>query len=57
MGKQRFLEAEERLFHRVFICMKCSAKIRADLLKVKVGKVKCRICKSKKLRPIKKGHR
>lgn len=54
MAKQRFEEAENRLFHRVFICMKCGAKIRSDLLKVKSGKVKCRVCKSKKLRPVRK---
>ena len=57
MVKQRFPEAEQRLFHRVFICMKCGARIRADLVKVKTGKVKCRVCKSKKLRAIKKEHK
>lgn len=54
MAKQRFPEAEGRLFHRVFICMKCGAKIRADLPKVRAGKVKCRKCKFKQLRPIRK---
>jgi ribosomal protein L40E len=57
MAKQRFEEAEQRLFHRVFICMKCGAKMRADLLKVKAGKVKCRICRAKKLRPVRKEHK
>ncbi|UCD02631.1 MAG: 50S ribosomal protein L40e [Candidatus Aenigmatarchaeota archaeon] len=50
MPKQKFPEAEERLFHRVFVCMKCGAKIRSDLLKVRGGKAKCRRCKTKQLR-------
>ncbi|RLJ10336.1 MAG: 50S ribosomal protein L40e [Candidatus Aenigmatarchaeota archaeon] len=50
----KFPEAEKRLFDRVFICMKCGSKNRADLSKVRTGKVKCRRCKSKRLRPIKK---
>lgn len=57
MPKQRFPEAEQRLFHRVFICMKCGAKIRADLLKVRDGKAKCRHCKAKQLRPKHKEHK
>jgi ribosomal protein L40E len=57
MAKQRFPEAEQRLFQRVFICMKCGAKIRSDLLKVRDGKVKCRQCKSKQLRPKHKEHK
>ncbi len=57
MSKQRFPEAEERLFNRVFICMKCGAKIRSDLLKVRDGKAKCRHCRSKQLRPKHKDHK
>jgi ribosomal protein L40E len=57
MPKQRFAEAEKRLFQRVFICMKCGSKNRTDLPKVRAGKVKCRTCKSKKLRQIKKEHK
>jgi len=41
----------KRLYENVFVCMKCKAKIRADSLKVRKGKVKCRKCGSKKLRP------
>ena len=40
----------DRLFNRVFICMKCNAKIRADAEKVKAGKIKCRKCGYKGLR-------
>ena len=54
---QKFPEAEKRLFHRVFICMKCGARMRADLQKVRAGKVKCRACKQKRLRPIHKEHK
>ncbi len=57
MPKQKFPEAEARLFHRVFICMKCGAKIKADLSKIKAGKIKCRRCKSKQLRAIHKEHK
>lgn len=54
MGKQKFPEAEARLFTRVFVCMACGAKIRADYSKIKAGKVKCRKCKAKQLRAIHK---
>lgn len=57
MPKQKFPEAEGRLFHRIFICMKCGARMRADLVKVREGKIKCRKCKRKQLRPIKKEHK
>ena len=40
----------KRLFNRVFVCMRCNAKIRANPRKVKEGKVKCRKCYSKALR-------
>ena len=54
MAKGKFPEAENRLFHRMFVCMSCGAKIKADNIKVRAGKVKCRKCKAKRLRPIKK---
>jgi len=54
MAKARFPEAEKRLFHRMFVCMNCGAKIRADTIKVRAGKVKCRKCRSKNLRTVKK---
>jgi ribosomal protein L40E len=44
----------KRLFDRVFICMKCNARIRTDAEKVKAGKVKCRKCGYKGLRPKKR---
>ncbi|MCX6818554.1 MAG: 50S ribosomal protein L40e [Candidatus Aenigmarchaeota archaeon] len=38
------------MFHNVFVCMKCSAKIRAPPEKVKKRKIKCRKCGSNELR-------
>ncbi len=42
------------MFNRVFICMKCGGRMKGDLIKVRAGKVKCRKCHSKQLRPIHK---
>ena len=42
--------AMHRLFKNQFICMKCNAKIRADPMKVKKRKIKCRKCGYKGLR-------
>lgn len=57
MAKQKFPEADNRIFQRVFICMKCGARMRTDLIKVRDGKARCRKCKRKQLRPIKKEHK
>ncbi len=57
MPKHKFPEAEERLFSRVFICMRCGARKRGDLVKLRAGKLKCRRCKSKKLRAIHREHK
>ncbi|OYT56178.1 MAG: 50S ribosomal protein L40e [Candidatus Aenigmarchaeota archaeon ex4484_14] len=54
MPKKISHDAMERLFHRQYICMRCNAKIRANPQKVKAGKVKCRKCGYKGLRPKKK---
>ena len=51
MPKTRVEAVTKRIYNRVFVCMKCNAKIRADARKVKIGKVKCRKCYSKQLRP------
>lgn len=50
----RFAEAEARKFKNIFVCRKCKSKIRAQPIKVKLGKVKCRKCGSKALRPVRK---
>jgi len=54
MVKKLFPEAVNRLYHRVFVCRRCKSKIRADYTKVKEGKVKCRKCGSRILRPKRK---
>lgn len=46
--------AQARLFKNVFICKKCGAKIKAEARKIIEGKIKCRRCKSKALRPKRK---
>jgi len=57
MVKKTFPEAMHRIYHRVFVCRKCKSKIRADYAKVREGKVKCRKCGSKQLRPKRKEKR
>jgi len=47
-------EAIARLYKRVYVCRKCKSKIRADPLKVMLGKVRCRKCGSTALRPKRK---
>jgi len=51
MAKKYSLEAYNRLFVNVFVCKNCNSKIRARIEHVLAGKVKCRKCKSKALRP------
>jgi hypothetical protein len=46
--------AQNRLFRNVFICKKCSQKMKIEPLKVLSGKVSCRKCKGKDFRTIRK---
>jgi len=46
--------AQERLFKNVFVCRNCSLKMRADPKKIAEGKVRCRKCKKRAFRQIKK---
>jgi len=46
--------AQARLFKNIFVCKDCKSKIRAEPIRVITGKVKCRKCNSKALRPIRK---
>jgi ribosomal protein L40E len=48
----RFEQAEKRLFVNVWVCMKCNAKNRSSHGK---KPVRCRKCKSSRLRVKKKG--
>ena len=47
-------EANKRLFGNVFICKNCGTKIRSDARKIIEGKVKCRKCRKRAFRTIKK---
>lgn len=51
MGKIKIPATFKRIYDRQYVCMKCHAKIKSDVQKVKLGKTKCRKCKSKELRP------
>lgn len=46
--------AQTRLFKNVFVCKKCKTKIRASAIKIAEKKVKCRRCKGRAFRPIKR---
>ncbi|MBN2142070.1 50S ribosomal protein L40e [Candidatus Woesearchaeota archaeon] len=50
----KFVEADARTFKNVFVCRSCKKKIRGPTLKVMSGKIKCRKCAGKVLRPKKK---
>ena len=50
----KILEAQNRLFKNIFVCKSCQTKIRADAQKILKGKVKCRKCKKKAFRPLRK---
>lgn len=51
MPKIKIPAAMNRIYERTWVCMRCNAKIRADAEAVKAGKIKCRKCKYKGLRP------
>lgn len=57
MPKVKMKAAMDRVYKRVWICMRCNAKIRTDSGTVKAGKVKCRKCGYKGLRPKSKGRK
>ncbi len=46
----KFEEAIIRNYSRRYVCKKCGSTIKADPMKVVIGKIKCRKCNSKKLR-------
>jgi formylmethanofuran dehydrogenase subunit E len=46
--------AQARLFKNLFICKNCSSKIRVESRKILEGKVKCRKCKGRAFRPMRK---
>tara|TARA_B100001971_G_C17923447_1_gene399005 strand:+ start:258 stop:419 length:162 start_codon:yes stop_codon:yes gene_type:complete len=50
----KFPEAEARLFRSMFVCRTCKTRRKAPNVKVIQGKVSCRNCGSKALRPVRK---
>ncbi|MBI2574990.1 50S ribosomal protein L40e [Candidatus Woesearchaeota archaeon] len=50
----KFPEAEVRFFRNVFVCRKCKTKIKAPNLKAMAGKISCRKCGGKALRPVRR---
>lgn len=50
----RIAEAMNREFKNVFVCKRCQTKMKADPQKILKGKIKCRKCKGKAFRPLKK---
>lgn len=46
--------AQNRLFHNAFVCKVCKHKMKLDNLKILTGKARCRKCKSKDFRPMRK---
>lgn len=51
MPKVKVPAAMSRIYERVWICMRCNAKIRTDAERVAARKIKCRKCGYKGLRP------
>jgi len=50
----KILPALNRLYKNTFVCKNCKQKIRVEPLKILTGKVRCRKCKQKDFRIIKK---
>lgn len=50
----KFPEAQARKFRSIFVCKKCSSRIRTQSAKITQGKVKCRKCKSKRFKAVRK---
>ncbi|MBI2628562.1 hypothetical protein HYW74_00575 [Candidatus Pacearchaeota archaeon] len=46
--------AQNRLFKNVFLCKNCGARIKVEPKKILEGKVRCRRCRKKAFRAIKK---
>lgn len=50
----KFPEAEARKFTNMFVCRRCKSRQRAPTLKILAGKINCRKCDYKVLRPVRK---
>ncbi|MDP6548055.1 MAG: hypothetical protein QF917_03820 [Candidatus Woesearchaeota archaeon] len=50
----KFPEAFARRIKNMFVCKKCSTRVRAQNIKIIQGKVLCRRCNAKKFRSVRK---
>jgi len=46
--------AQNRLFKNAFVCKVCKHKMKLDPQKILKGKARCRKCKAKDFRPVRK---
>ena len=46
--------AQKRLFQNVFICKDCSKKVRTQMVRIILKKIKCPRCGGRAFRPIRK---
>ncbi|MDO8509250.1 MAG: hypothetical protein Q7S27_06240 [Nanoarchaeota archaeon] len=46
--------AQKRMFQNVFVCKDCSKKIRTQVVRIILKKVKCPRCNGRAFRPIRK---
>lgn len=46
--------AQNRLHKNAFVCKECKHKMRLEPQKILAGKVRCRKCKKKDFRPVRK---
>tara|TARA_Y100000310_G_scaffold317241_1_gene369884 strand:- start:2595 stop:2759 length:165 start_codon:yes stop_codon:yes gene_type:complete len=46
--------AQKRMFENVFVCKRCSKKVRTQAVRVIAGKIKCPKCDSRAFRAIRK---
>lgn len=44
--------AQKRMFKNIFVCRRCSSKIRTDPIRVVQKQVACRRCKGRAFRPV-----
>jgi formylmethanofuran dehydrogenase subunit E len=46
--------AQNRLFKNVFVCKNCGSKMKAEPRKIIDGKIRCRKCKKRAFKPVRK---
>ncbi len=50
----KLVAAQNRLYKNAFVCKGCKHKMRLEPLKILTGKARCRKCKGKDFRPVRK---